>query len=333
MESSILYFPYIHLPDNNWLYRSLLYWDTIGTIIPVEYKIPKHSLTHQLFDLKLAEPIHPEPFIYAYDVKTFTESFIELIDDEQYPVKPGALSRGDNTTRIHISKMIDIAEKLEERGLAKMTQWPWCKVESYTAGKFMAYLAGVVGGETKMTPATDSLEELSHFISISPEEQLLEKSLADERVKVLDSILPVPSRKPDLKRLAAFKERHRDELVNFRKHIENFLLELESTPTQALKARKMDRFKSDFEEEIGKLEKLIEENRLSRPKLGSILSLSSASFGTIAATLATGQGALFGAVAAALGLAGAAHSTYKSFKEAEEQIKHSFAAYALKYDF
>ena len=158
MESSILYFPYIHLPDNNWLYRSLLYWDTIGTIIPVEYKIPKHSLTHQLFDLKLAEPIHPEPFIYAYDVKTFTESFIELIDDEQYPVKPGALSRGDNTTRIHISKMIDIAEKLEERGLAKMTQWPWCKVESYTAGKFMAYLAGVVGGETKMTPATDSLE-------------------------------------------------------------------------------------------------------------------------------------------------------------------------------
>lgn len=332
MESSILYFPYIHLPDNKWLYRSLLYWDTIGTIIPGAYKIPRHSLTHQLFDLELAKPIHPEDVIYGHGIN-FTESFIEFIDDEQYPVKPGALSRGENTTRIHISKMRDIARELEERGLAKMPHPPWCKVESYTAGKFMAYLAGVVGGKTKMTPATDSLEELLNFISISPEEQLLEKSLADERVKVLDSILPVPSHKPDLKRLATFKEHHRDELVSFRKHIENFLLELEGDPTQALKARKMDRFKSDFEEEINRLEKLIEENRLSRPKLGSILSLSSVSFGIVAATLATGQGALFGAVAATLCLAGAAHSTYKRIKEVEGQVKHSFAAYALKYDF
>lgn len=332
MKSSILYFPYIHLPDNNWLYRSLLYWDTIGTIKPIEYEFPQDSLTQQLIDLELAKAIEPEPVIYGHGRKNFTKTFIEFIDDEQYPIKPGALSRGGSSTRIHMSKMIDVAEELSDRGLAETGHGFWCDVETHTARKFMVYLAGVVAGK-EMTPATDGIEELSNFISISQEEQALEKKLAAERIAVLDRILPVPSQKPDLQKLAKFKEDNRDELIQFRKHIEKFLLELEIVPTQILKERKIADFKSDFREEISRLQKLIEENKLSRPKLGSILSLSSAAFGTVAATLATGPGALFGAVAATLGLAGTAHATYKNIKRVNEEVQHSFAAYALKYDF
>jgi len=329
MAENILYFPYIHLPDNKWLYRSLLYWDQIGTITPVEFEIPESSLTNRLFDLNLAVPVHPEDVIYQSE--KYVTSFIELVDDEDYPVKPGALVNGAGATKIHISKMVDIAEKLEERGLAKMEYWPWCDVESYTAAKFMAYLAGVVGGKKGMVPASDNIENLSSFISQTPEELHLKKKISQDRIQELDDILPVPSTLPDLKGLADFKQKHRDELLRFRSHIEHFTLDLQSFPSQAAKDLKIQQFKKDFAEEVTRIERMLEASKVSKLGLGSFLSLSSASFGMAASVMATGAGSLIGAVAAALGLAGAGYSTFKQLKDSKAEVKQSFAAYAIAY--
>jgi len=35
--SKVLYFPYISLPKSNWMIRTLLYWDEIGSIVPINY--------------------------------------------------------------------------------------------------------------------------------------------------------------------------------------------------------------------------------------------------------------------------------------------------------
>ncbi len=330
MAENILYFPYIHLPNNKWLYRSLLYWDQLGTIIPIEFDIPRNSLTQQLFDLKLAVPIHPEEIIYKR--KNYVTNFMEFIDDQYYPVKPGALTEGAKTTKIHMSKMIDIFVMLEERGLAKMESGPWCNIESYTAAKFMAYLAGVVGGKKDMTPTTDNIENLSSFMSATPDEIKFQKKLALDRIQVMDNILPVPSIKPNLKRLAVFKENHREELISFREHIEHFIVDLQSFSSQAAKDKKIEQFKKDFYGEVTRIKKKIEENRILPLEMGTILSLSSASFGTATALMATGPGALFGAIAATLGLAGTGYTTYKKFKDSKEEMKQSFAAYAIKYE-
>jgi hypothetical protein len=159
----------------------------------------------------------------------------------------------------------------------------------------------------------------------------LQKKISLDRIKVLDDILPVPSRKPNLKKLASFKDKHRDELLKFRNHIEHFTLELQSYPSQAGQDLKILQFKKDFAGEVKRVEKMLEENRISKPDLGSFLSLSSASFGTAAALMATGAGSLFGAVAAALGLVGAGYSTFKKLKGSRAEVKHSFAAYAIAY--
>lgn len=37
-KRAILYYPTISIPTNDWLRRSLLYWDEIGSIVPVDYE-------------------------------------------------------------------------------------------------------------------------------------------------------------------------------------------------------------------------------------------------------------------------------------------------------
>lgn len=37
MAENVLYFPYIRVPDNDWFQRVLLYWDSVGSIVPYEY--------------------------------------------------------------------------------------------------------------------------------------------------------------------------------------------------------------------------------------------------------------------------------------------------------
>jgi hypothetical protein len=37
MTNSVLYYPYNRVPDNDWFTRVLLYWDTVGSIVPHEH--------------------------------------------------------------------------------------------------------------------------------------------------------------------------------------------------------------------------------------------------------------------------------------------------------
>ena len=33
-NEKILYFPYTNIPNEPWMYQSILYWDTVGIIVP-----------------------------------------------------------------------------------------------------------------------------------------------------------------------------------------------------------------------------------------------------------------------------------------------------------
>jgi hypothetical protein len=37
MADSVLYFPSTRVPETGWFTRVLLYWDSVGTIVPAEY--------------------------------------------------------------------------------------------------------------------------------------------------------------------------------------------------------------------------------------------------------------------------------------------------------
>ena len=46
MAQTILYYPTINIPNENWLKNALLYWDNISSIVPYEdyYNLSPHLL-------------------------------------------------------------------------------------------------------------------------------------------------------------------------------------------------------------------------------------------------------------------------------------------------
>ena len=66
MRTKALYFPYINLPNNDWLYLMLLYWDQISTIVPSEYVYDRRKLLPHMSTLieeGLVDFIEPQKFI------------------------------------------------------------------------------------------------------------------------------------------------------------------------------------------------------------------------------------------------------------------------------
>jgi hypothetical protein len=60
--NNILYYPYINLPPTDWAIRTLLYYETIGTIVPNSYLNRINSFEpfmRQLVKEELVLPISP----------------------------------------------------------------------------------------------------------------------------------------------------------------------------------------------------------------------------------------------------------------------------------
>ena len=315
MTSELVYFPYIRLPNNTWLYRSLLYWDKIGTIVPfgqVGYLEEKYSNSFllQLFQAELAEPIDPEETIR--NKRSFVDSFVDYIDDEAYPVKQGALSRGAETTPIHSDKLFGLVGELTNRDLAMWTQGgpPWLHVEKYTADRFMAYIAGVIGHYRNMMPTTDQRRFLPMFTSPGSIGHTGVSRRDIQWVTAIENMLPTPIGRPKLQQLVDFKQRHGDRLGNLRKRIEEFLVELEDVEPGQAREERVQRFRSELDGEVKEIVALIEESDMSRVGFGTLLTLSAASL-AIASPLFPANALLFGAIGAAIGIA----NVYASFRD------------------
>ena len=60
--SSLLYYPYINLPENDWTIRALLYYDNIGAIVPAQYFHEPEQYTpfmRKAIENELITPINP----------------------------------------------------------------------------------------------------------------------------------------------------------------------------------------------------------------------------------------------------------------------------------
>ena len=80
MKNKVLYYPYINLPQSDWLNRMLLYYEQVGTITPPAYKTyPSkfNSYTRELIREGLVRQIFP--YEYIHNVEGFAESFEEYV--------------------------------------------------------------------------------------------------------------------------------------------------------------------------------------------------------------------------------------------------------------
>jgi hypothetical protein len=317
MVDNVLYFPYIRVPDNAWFTRVLLYWDSVGSIVPYEYiHRPERLGSHMqsLVTEGLVKQIIPGE--YTYKIPNFTDAFLELAERhmQMFHITKDSLSTLP-TFRVHVEKLDDIGYRLCQMGLARQSDYPWYEIEARLANQFMAYLAGVLSSlpEVQSRPITDEQAQLDIY-----------GSSGQYRGIILEHLLPSPSEGVTPTALSHFKSKNQAQLRKFRNEVESFILQVASVTDEHLREEMTSRFVERAKVDIDAIVEAMASQGWTKVTLGRFLSYAVAGV-TLADAIATGG--LLTTIAAAFGVGASAYTTYKDTKS-PNGVKDSYAAYA-----
>jgi hypothetical protein len=230
---NILYYPHINLPDNNWTNRAILYWDKVGTIIPQTYQRSKlfTTYTSNLLREGLIETVDPNDI---WNIPNYEESLIKaILNGDQFVENCRKNFWHGKIEKIHFEKFhYRVFEKLIDLEVAKRDiQSEWFIVESNVAKLMMTFLATILAIEKGYQPTTDTNLNLNVSFNNATRKYLTEYYQEDYtmntnvRSQILENVMPFPY-EFDLNKIRAFKDKHYEELRNFRKHIEKIVFNI-----------------------------------------------------------------------------------------------------------
>lgn len=317
----LLYYPYINVPRTDWTLRTLLYYESIGSIVPQEYFYkPKSNYEPFMLELvnkELVIPINPLDILTnPWEIST---PFIEYIEKNltrlrqpirDFPNKKGELIHIDKFqgARIHADKFDEnIFYHLAQFGLAKRSEGRWYEVEKRTASQLMKFLATIISSKLEMLPATDYIRP-----AFFQRPKLNQKS---KRETILSNLIPFPE-EIDLKRVKKFKEKHVELLDAFKNKVELIVLDPNLIEGTELFNEKVRELKFRKEE----LSARMNENQFGNIIFGTVCGIIGAVQGLAAAET---TGAIVGAFP---GFASAIHSALKI-----ERAENIFDQSGLKY--
>lgn len=180
--NNLLYYPYINIPRNDWVIRTLLYYHQIGSIVPLNYFYYPEKYDKFMRELVLNELVVPiNPFNVLEKPWEVSRPFIDYIKSEEFNIelrrdlfRNSLICRDPkykhkyNGIRIHVDKFeSEIFYQLEQAGLAKNENYEWYIVENKTASELMTFLATVIGCKLDFLPATDLLIQKKPFTNSS----------------------------------------------------------------------------------------------------------------------------------------------------------------------
>lgn len=267
LKRTILYYPYISIPDD-WLKKSILYWDEIGSIIPRHYV--GRSITPSMEFLK-HEGIfrHFEPSDLMSGpmeiTREFHNEFKSAVNSSRfYNIIRGSFlrprnykrsrhSRNDesissnflraNATAIHFDKISQgLLDFLDKKNLAipqpnkeliseySNNPGDWFLMEKNTAGLYMSFLAKYLAEiDTNATvPGTNN--EDYHRLNYDPKDNQDAFSCYST---TLHHLLPAPRDTVSIEDLLEFKNRRIDELSLLRFEISEFQTNLSKAENPA----------------------------------------------------------------------------------------------------
>lgn len=231
MRTKALYFPYINLPDNNWLYLMLLYWDQLSSIVPSAYIYNPEELSPHMPTLMregLVIPVHPQDFLH--DMTDFDKPFLSYI---RHHIRRRQVKNVDPRERvsIHIEKLGKVADELVDLHLATPAEYPWFEMDPWVANVFMSYLASVIGSlpEIDSAPVTN---DAACFRLLGGYQGGVYPERVRLRQLVLEELFPFPKGQLTLNKVVKFKEKYGNELARFRNRIEGLCIELANVPAQ-----------------------------------------------------------------------------------------------------
>jgi hypothetical protein len=218
-RSNALYFPYISVPDEAWTFQTLLYWDKVASIVPMDHLHDPEQLSPFMRDLVREGLVRQVvPGFHLGGVPGFSSSFEQLIRARMRH----RITRAWPRVRIHMEKMRDIPDVLVELGVAERAMGPWYDVEEPTANLLMAYIATCLGAlpDINAAPVTHNIRYTTVFGDRPAFRKMDSTHRAKARSVILRALLPRPAEKVTLDQIVRFKERHGNLLSKFRLLVE-----------------------------------------------------------------------------------------------------------------
>lgn len=277
MNDSLLYFPYIDIPKNDWTVKSILYWDNVGIIVPPNYVDEPSQYkksTIELLQTDLVQQIFPGEYIRK--VKKFDESFIKLLDQPRFnlPKRRQRFKEG-KFSRINVQKFGDkIMNYLVGLKIAAREDWQWFYVENKTAKLLMLYLATVIGKVGQFTPASDKIRNLDLSLSqtgYSPRINYIRETL-------IEDLIPYPIA-PDLTKLRRFKDKYHEELRSFRILLEQAVLEVSLFKKTSKQSKKQKLVIAEINDKKEKILRELKQSKFLQLTFGTVCGLTGAAVG------------------------------------------------------
>jgi hypothetical protein len=300
-----LYFPLISPPVSEWLTRALLYWDTVGTIVPEGWIEQPERLGPHTLELVQRELLVQ---VFPYEVKsghwTQFETWLHSLDEPELEARRRRFAAGE-FVHVHKDKWLAMGSALREAQDLQLARYEhenepgWIEVEPATANEFMASLAlglchpdsglcryGSAGvawvpstGESAaldgllagLTPAaTESRADRKLRLRVQGEIELCEL-----RTTFLEEALPIPAQPPSVQQIEAFRRKHGDLLPRARRRVEA-LVDAVSENKETLQERQLSREAQEIEELLTQAEAYLGEAGLRRTRRSPLLRIAKA---------------------------------------------------------
>lgn len=222
MHRTVLYYPTIGIPNNQWLRQAVLYFDNVASIVPeslIDTKFSNKDIEYLKQEKVYTEFKPSDLFKKNNEREEFEHDIKKIIDSKEFKWE---LSKNPKTLdyQIHADKIsYGVYEMLKDKGVVeKEDHGNWYNFEQKTALIYLSVLADHLANIHDSTiPSTDKRIYNDLLFSNKGEKSELQCSQV-----IFNNILPVPQKDVSLDRIIQFRKDHFIELTNFRKLIRKF---------------------------------------------------------------------------------------------------------------
>jgi Family of unknown function (DUF6236) len=235
MSSGIsLYYPYIHITDEGWLKRSLLYWDKVRRIVPAGSPPDDCGDCYRAAEEQLLLATSPTPYL-SEAAQRFRAKIPALLEEirqrgESLEFEDPAAAARDQGLRIHLEKMEDNLRSFLVSEQIVHVQGDWIVSHPDLADWYMTCLATVMSEKIGSPIVTDFQknnaigEYLTHANPTSGETSP-DRVMAMLRLRIpfpdTDKVAEVP-----LREIMEFREKYADQRRNLRDSLEELMKEV-----------------------------------------------------------------------------------------------------------
>jgi hypothetical protein len=222
LNKEVLFFPSISLPDDDWTYKTLLYYDSIHVIAPESYDVQNqfNELTKKLMDKGIVSSINP--YDYLSRVSAYEEILINAIEhDTNFKTNAKNNFNQGKLVKIHRDKFhYNLYDHLVRNDLAKeVTGTRWIEMHESIALFILTFLATVISNEKEIEMATNDIKNIN-FLGLNTFDPSKNKNIQESKIRMelLNGIMPY-TMDNDLDKILDFKNQNSYTLSKFRDFI------------------------------------------------------------------------------------------------------------------